>query len=178
MSDPQLDVQVRGGPSVQGTYLPLAQVMDGVLGSTPGVSPVRDAVQGWIAEFVPTQYSLVFNVPGTLSAANDVAPWVIVPAAYSVLPRCRMAIKTMPTVATGVNIDIKISTDHGASFLSIFASTPTIGPLGGNEIIIPTVDFSQVNFNSGDILRLDILTVGDTVAGADLMILLNGTVQV
>ena len=122
-----------------------------------------------------TQFALIFNVPGTLSVANDVCPWVLFPFAYTLIPRCYMALKTLPTTTNNVSFDIKRSVDNGASFTSILTTQPFFAPGIVNSKVFPIADFGgNTSFNAGDVLRLDILTVGDTVPGADLMVALNG----
>ena len=141
--------------------------------NTPGSIPQRQD-QNWTGSITVSQLALIFNVSGTLSAANDVAPWIVLPFAFTLFSRSRMGIKTLPTVTNSVSVDIKRSTDNGATFSTILTANPAFAPGAANSKIFPFADFGNTNLNAGDVLRLDILTVGDTVPGADLTIWLCG----
>ena len=79
----------------------ISDIMDAHYGSSPGNVPQRQD-QGWTGSITVSQLAIIFNVSGTLSAANDVAPWIVLPFAFTLFSRSRMGIKTLPTVTNSV----------------------------------------------------------------------------
>lgn len=177
------------------------EMLEASIGSVAGAAPVRDATRGWIgtnpittgnmdAAFGPTRgtvpqkgasnwavasgfpYDLNFSVSGTLSVANDVSPWVILPANQIKGLVISAVCKTAP-VGADLQFDIKynVAVDSGGTWITVatvnnggvFAIANTQHASG---LFAPTV----VNYSAGFAFRLDILQVGVSVAGADLKV--------
>ena len=107
-----------------------------------------------------------FPVTGTVTVGTNVTSVYIVPMSMTI-EKVYLYTKTGPTGAALI-IDIK---KNGTSIWSInTANRGTIadGATSGNQTAFDTVSLSD-----GDILSLDVIQVGSTIAGADLTVALK-----
>jgi len=84
--------------------------------------------------------------------------------------RVYLAAKTAPT-GQALIVDILRSSDGGTTWTSFWATNPGNRP----QLAVGTKTSSQINFDTtavsaGDLLRIDVIQVGSTVAGQDLTV--------
>lgn len=114
----------------------------------------------------------VWTVVGTLTTSTDPAPWLYFKSARTITAVAGI-VKTAPTGAS-IIIDIERSTDNGATWTSIWNTTPA------NRLTISATNregtqtsFDTTALTAGDYLRVVTSQVGSTVAGADLTVTLT-----
>lgn len=113
--------------------------------------------------------TIVYTVAGTLTVSTDPSTWIYVNGARTITK----AVGVVKTASTGADIivDIEKSTDNGATWTSIWNTTPA------NRLTISATskEGSQTSFDTtavaaGDYLRIATDQVGSTVAGANLQV--------
>lgn len=114
----------------------------------------------------------VWTVVGTLTTSTDVAPWIYIKDARTISAVAAIA-KTAPT-GDSIILDIEKSSDDGATWTSIWNTTPA------NRVAIAAsaregtqTSFDTTSITAGDYLRIAVDQVGSTVAGADLQVFLT-----
>lgn len=113
--------------------------------------------------------TILDTVIGTLTVNTDPSPWIIASQAMTI-SKVYGIVKTAPTGAS-ILIDIEKSTDNGATWTSIWNTTP------GNRLTIAagSRNGSQTSFDTtavaeGNLLRIAVDQVGSTVPGANLTV--------
>jgi hypothetical protein len=103
--------------------------------------------------------------PGGLITGTNIGPRYVVPQTMTIV-KCWLIVRTAPTDAA-ITIDIH---KNGTTIWSTQGNRATIayGQTTGN-----TTTFNTTALSAGDYLDLDIDTVGSTVAGTDLTIVLE-----
>lgn len=115
------------------------------------------------------------TIVGNAVVANDISPgWIRMPAA-GIINEANIVCKTAPT-GQPLIVDIKKSTGFGASFTSIWASTPAnrLQAAAGVNNGVQT-SFDTASFNKNDIYRFDTIQVGSGTPGADCTVLMITT---
>ncbi len=109
-----------------------------------------------------------------VSVANDLGLWEIASAAGS-FTRIDLVAKTGP-VGAALILDVKKSSDHGVTFTSLWASTPSNRPTIADGAVFGTQSsFDSTTFAAADVLRLDVIQVGSTTPGTNITARLLGT---
>jgi len=111
----------------------------------------------------------IWTVVGTLTTSTDAAPWLYIKNARTITAIAGI-VKTAPT-GDDIIIDIEKSGDNGATWTSIWNTTPA------NRLTISATNregtqtsFDTTAVSAGDYLRVAIDQVGSSVAGADLTV--------
>lgn len=125
---------------------------------------------GTDSKLIPS--TAVWTVTGTVTVSTDPAPWLRFKDARTITASAAIA-KTAPTGAS-ILVDIEKSSDDGATWTSIWNTTPA------NRLTIAAAsrEGTQTSFDTtavaaGDYLRIATDQVGSTVAGADLTVSLT-----
>lgn len=111
----------------------------------------------------------VFTIAGTLTTSSDPSPWVPIRQSRTI-SEVYAAVKTAPT-GTSIIIDIEYSTDNGATWTSIWNTTPAnrltvaISARTGSQ-----TSFDTTAISSGTLLRIATDQIGSTIAGANLTV--------
>lgn len=120
---------------------------------------VDTAVSGTVASSIP----VTFSQPGVLATGTGtmrwLCPWTSTTINYTVA-----AVGTAPTGAS-IICDVK---KNGTTVYTTSANRPTIVAGANATTTKPTPDVTA--FNAGDYLTVDIVQVGATIAGSDLVI--------
>lgn len=111
----------------------------------------------------------VWTVVGTLTTSTDASPWLYFKNARTITAGAAI-VKTAP-VGASIIIDIEKSTDNGATWTSIWNTTPAnrLSISAGNREGTQT-SFDTTAVAAGDYLRIAIDQVGSTTSGADLTV--------
>ena len=141
------------------------------------VGSILDVLQlsGINQQFV-IQWSVAQGTPAVI--ANDVAPWYVLPCNL-LLTQCMICAKTLPTGNGDLAYDVKYKRGSD-DFASIFGITnPLIIDPGGPAVMQTPVNGQIIAAGAfplqiSDILRVDCLVIGDSVAGQDVTIQLVG----
>lgn len=139
---------------------------------------VADSTQAsgvrWATADGPRVSTFVLGIGTPLVVGTDVTNWLTMSKAGT-FTRVDIVAKTAPTGADMI-IDIKKSSNGGASFTSLWNITPANRPtiLDGVKTGAQTV-FDTAAFAAGDILRCDVIQVGSTIAGQNVTVQLLGT---
>ncbi len=108
--------------------------------------------------------------------AADEAPWVICNKAGT-FTRWDIVAKTGP-VGADLVLDVLKSTNGGSTFATLWTATPANRPKiadGSNTGTGST--FAVTTFAAGDLLRLDVITVGSSTAGQNISLAILGTLS-
>jgi hypothetical protein len=109
------------------------------------------------------------SLPGPRIVGNDLVNWYICPRNLT-FDEVYIIAKTGPTGAAFI-VDIQKSTNNGATFTSLWASTPSNKPtIAAASVAGNTTSFDTTTANAGDILRFDIDQIGSTIAGSDITV--------
>ncbi len=106
----------------------------------------------------------------------DQSPWVICNKGGT-FNRWDLVAKTGP-VGADLVIDILKSTDGGSTFATLWTATPANRPTiadGSNTGTGST--FAVTTFAAGDLLRLDVITIGSSTAGSNVSLAILGTLS-
>jgi hypothetical protein len=154
----------------------LNALFDDHFGKTPGSSVARGA-SGWgLAPQSPVAFQFLTAQGTPAVVANDVAQWVVLN--YNFIPSgAFICAKTAPTASTNLVYDIKCNR-AGAGFLTIFAIPPIFLTPGSNSATLTSLPTLLPSFQTllvSDILRLDCIFVGETIAGENVTVQLLGS---
>jgi hypothetical protein len=119
-------------------------------------------------------FAWAFALDSDAIVATDISPWVICTGGGT-FARWDIAAKVGP-VGAALVVDILKSTDHGATFATLWTATPSNRPTIANGGVSATGStFAVTTFAAGDLLRLDVITVGSTTAGQNVSVAILGT---
>jgi len=110
-------------------------------------------------------WGLALGAPAAV--ASDLALWETVQASGT-FARWDLTAKTGP-VGAALIVDILLSTDHGATFASLWALTPANRPtIAAGAVFGTGTAFDTAAYSAGNVLRIDIVQVGSTTAGSNI----------
>ncbi len=102
---------------------------------------------------------MIVNLPGTFTRWDLVA-------------------KTGP-IGDDLVIDIMLSSDGGSTWLSLWDNNPSDRPtlIDGGDNQALGVSFDTFTFASGDLLRMDVVSIGSSTAGANVSLAILGVLD-
>ncbi len=114
-----------------------------------------------------TPFAWGLALGGDAAVANDLALWEIAQTSGT-FSRWDVISKTGP-IGAALVLDIKLSSDHGNTFDSLWASTPSDRPTIADGSVSGTGStFETTAYTAGDLLRIDIIQVGSGTAGSNI----------
>ncbi len=117
----------------------------------------------------PVNYA--FDKSGAVSVANDISPWRVITKASKLISWYAVA-KTAPVGAI-LKADLKVSTDNGATFATLWGTTTANKPQIADGLKAGSgTAFDTLTLAAGTIVRLDVLQIGSGTAGSDLSVVL------
>lgn len=160
---------------ISGTNQAVRRELNFIPGSMIGISvsddPTNDKADISLTAYDCFTWALAIGTAAVIG--TDLANWAIVDRSYT-LTKCFIAAKTAPTGANLV-VDILRSTDNGATWTSLWATNTSNRPtITASNHTGTTTSFDTTGLNEGNLLRIDIVTVGSTVAGQDITVKLKG----
>jgi hypothetical protein len=161
----QGDILYRGAS----TWTVLAPGTSGNVLTTQGAS-ANPIWAGAVASSGPRIFTWILGVGVDLVAANDITNWQIC-SKGGTITRVDLIAKTAPVGASIVIDILKASSSSSPSFTSLWNVTPANRPTitTGNKVgTFGTPD--TTTFSAGDILRIDIISVGSGTAGQNLTV--------
>jgi len=112
--------------------------------------------------------TFVFTVVGVLSTGTSVTPALIVPSALTIVK----AYAYVKTVNTGADLILDINKNDTSIWSATPANRLTMTDGDADKYTTQTI-FDTTTLAEGDILSLDIDSIGSTIAGADLTVQLK-----
>jgi len=138
------------------------------------ISRIQEALSSIAAEIialrasvdVAKQHTFVYTYPGTL-AVNNTGPRIPIPALGFEIENVAIQVRTAPT---GASLIVDVNKNGSTIFTT---GKPTIAA-SDTQDLTSTPTTNPTVCVTGDYLTVDIDQVGSTVAGADLVVLIEG----
>jgi hypothetical protein len=108
-----------------------------------------------------------------ITQGNDKAAWAIMDQART-MSKVYACAKTAPTGTPTLVFDILYSTDNGTTFNSLWPTNQNNRPsIASGSKFSTTTSFDTTTIPAGALVRIDVVSVGNTIAGQDVTVQLQ-----